>query len=48
MGYGFDLTDIKTGHRKDQIIRNLVNPLIGEHVLRSWEKSTSTSLLLFP
>ena len=37
-GYGFDLTNIKTGHRKDQIIRNLVNPVIGEHILKAWEE----------
>jgi DNA (cytosine-5)-methyltransferase 1 len=29
----FDLTEIKTKHRKDQIIRNSVNPEIGKYIL---------------
>lgn len=31
--YGFNLSGIKINHRKDQIIRNLVNPEIGLHIL---------------
>lgn len=31
--YGFDLTDRKINHRKDQLIRNCVNPELGRHIL---------------
>jgi len=31
--YGFDLRDKKINHRKDQILRNLVNPEIGLYIL---------------
>lgn len=31
--YGFDLKNISIQHRKDQILRNLVDPKIGEYVL---------------
>lgn len=31
--YGFDISGRKMKHRKDQIIRNLVNPEIGAHIL---------------
>lgn len=31
--YGFDLSKYKIKHRKDQIIRNCVNPEIGLHIL---------------
>ena len=31
--YGFNLKEVKINHRKDQIIRNLVNPEIGLHIL---------------
>ena len=31
--YGFTLKGIKINHRKDQILRNLVNPKIGLHIL---------------
>jgi DNA (cytosine-5)-methyltransferase 1 len=32
--YGFDVSNVKINHRKDQLIRNLVNPEIGLHVLQ--------------
>lgn len=35
INYGYDLSDVKINHRKDQLIRNLVNPLIGEHIFNS-------------
>lgn len=31
--FGFDISDRKIKHRKDQIIRNLVNPELGLHIL---------------
>jgi DNA (cytosine-5)-methyltransferase 1 len=31
--YGFDLNNRKMNHRKDQILRNLVNPEIGLYIL---------------
>jgi|3_EtaG_2_1085321.scaffolds.fasta_scaffold07471_6 DNA (cytosine-5)-methyltransferase 1 len=33
--YGISLKDFKLKHRKDQIIRNCVNPELGEHLLNS-------------
>jgi DNA (cytosine-5)-methyltransferase 1 len=33
--YGFSLKGVKMNQRKDQILRNLVNPVIGEHFLNS-------------
>ena len=37
--YGFDLSKYKIKHRKDQIIRNCVNPEIGLYILNSFEKT---------
>lgn len=34
VGFGFDITKYKIKHRKDQIIRNLVNPELGLHILK--------------
>lgn len=31
--YGFDISGIKINHRKDQLLRNLVNPEIGLYIL---------------
>ena len=33
IGFGFDITKYKIKHRKDQIIRNCVNPELGLHIL---------------
>lgn len=41
--YGFDLTNRKINHRKDQLIRNCVNPEIGKHILDCAIKSTAKS-----
>lgn len=32
VNYGFDLSAVKIKHRKDQLIRNLVNPVIGNYL----------------
>jgi DNA (cytosine-5)-methyltransferase 1 len=45
--HGFDLTDINLGQRKDQIYRNCVHPLTGEHILNcalNIEKVTQLTL----
>lgn len=31
--YGFDVSGVDLGHRKDQVLNNAVNPQLGEHVL---------------
>jgi len=31
--YGFDVSDVDLGHRKDQVLRNCVDPKIGRHIL---------------
>lgn len=31
--YGYDLSDVDLGHRKDQVLRNCVHPELGRHVL---------------
>ena len=42
--YGFDLTNFKMKHRKDQIIRNLVNPNLALHILNCAFKTKQQTL----
>jgi len=42
--YGFDLTDKKCGHRKDQVMRNLVNPYLGLHILQESQRDICPEL----
>jgi DNA (cytosine-5)-methyltransferase 1 len=40
--YGFTVKDRKIKHRKDQLIRNLVNPEVGLHILNCATGVTAT------
>lgn len=42
---GFDISDYKISHRKDQILRNCVNPKIGLHVFESAFKKVQLTIL---
>lgn len=42
--YGFNLEHIETGRRKDQILRNLVNPDIGKYILECARANTQQTL----
>ena len=44
--YGFNISAYKLKHRKDQILRNLVNPKIGLYIYNCSKKET-TQLNLF-
>lgn len=44
--YGISLKGIKMKHRKDQVIRNCVNPLLGKHLLDSALGKTKENNLL--
>ena len=50
--YGFNISDKKIKHRKDQILRNLVNPEIGLYILEQYQgkqrEPISDSYSLFP
>lgn len=39
VGFGFDISNYKINHRKDQIIRNCVNPKLGLHIMNCAIKS---------
>jgi len=36
---GIDISEYTFGVRKDKLVRNCVNPLIGEHILKEFKKS---------
>jgi hypothetical protein len=40
--YGFDLSGRKINHRKDQILRNLVNPELGLYILEQAQGNNKT------
>lgn len=42
--YGFDVSERKINHRKDQLIRNLVNPEIGLHILNCARQIKTTPI----
>jgi len=45
--YGFDLSGVSTGTRKDKILRSLVNPVLGVHILDCARGNTQVPLTSF-
>lgn len=43
--YGFDVSGVDLGHRKDQVLNNCVNPKLGEHVFEAATTNRQTTAM---